>query len=200
MTGEIDERRSDGKMGMWLFLCSEIILFGGLFLLYAVYRLKNPDDFHNASLGQSRFWGTLNTCILITSSLLVALSVYFGRRGAAKKTLALLSGTILLGLGFLGIKAYEWTEKITSGIYPGADALLSRPKGEMLYHGLYYLMTGLHAVHVFAGISVLAFMSIRVLRAGTRGAPVALLENAGLYWHLVDIIWIFLFPLIYLIG
>lgn len=200
MNMENKEIRSDGRVGIWLFISTEVLLFGGLFLLYSMYRYKNPGDFHAASLELSRFYGTLNTCILITSSLFVALSIFFLKENKIKKAQLFLLGTILMAFGFLIVKAFEWTEKFQHGLYPNAKVLLTRPKGEILYFGLYFMMTGLHAVHVIVGIGVLSVM-LHWLRRGkvTAGHPI-LLENSGLYWHLVDIIWIFLFPLFYLIS
>ena len=187
------------RLGMWLFLLSEILLFGGMFILYSAYRYKNPIDFHHASRELEVLLGTLNTLILLTSSLTVAISISAIQNGRPKLSSWLIVATIILGLLFLMNKGIEWGTKIHHGVYPGSPALLSRPKGEILFFGLYYAMTGLHALHVLVGVCVLLAMLI-LLRQGkinqTRFVP---LENAGLYWHLVDIIWIFLFPLFYLI-
>lgn len=194
------EARTDGKVGIWLFISTEVLLFGGLFLLYSMYRLKNPAAFHASSLELSRFFGTLNTCILITSSLCVALAIYFFRLNKIIQTKLFLVSTIALAFGFLIVKAFEWTEKFQHGLYPGAKVLLGKPKGEILYFGLYFMMTGLHALHVIVGIGVLTVMFVWVSKGKITAARPLLLENSGLYWHLVDIIWIFLFPLFYLIS
>ncbi|MEK6796785.1 MAG: cytochrome c oxidase subunit 3 [Spirochaetota bacterium] len=191
--------RSSGALGMWLFIATEILLFGGLFLLYSIYRLKNPSEFHSASLALSRFFGTLNTVILITSSFTVALSIHFMKVARTRLAAALLVATVLFALGFLVVKAIEWTAKFEHGIYPNAAALLARPRGEILYFGLYYMMTGLHAVHVIVGIGVLTFVLVWIARGKITAQRFVIHENAGLYWHLVDIIWIFLFPLFYLL-
>ncbi len=192
-------KKADGRVGMWLFISTEVLLFGGLFLLYSMYRFKHAVDFHNGSLELSRFDGALNTCILITSSLFIALSIYFMNRKMEKTAGIYLLLTISMAFGFLIVKAFEWGAKFEHGLYPGAKYLLTLPKGEILYFGLYFMMTGLHALHVIVGIGVLSLMYI-FLRRGvlTKISPV-MLENSGLYWHLVDIIWIFLFPLFYLI-
>lgn len=187
------------KIGMWLFLLSEIILFGGLFLLYSSYRYKNPFDFHLAAWELNRVLGTINTLILITSSLTIALSILFVQKGDHKLSMILLSGTIFLGLLFLGIKYVEWTAKIEHGLYPNSPRLLGRSKGEVLFFGLYYSMTGLHGLHVLVGIFVLSVMLVLMMRGKINENRSVPLENTGLYWHLVDIIWIFLFPLFYLI-
>jgi len=193
------ESSTTARLGMWLFISTEILLFGGLFLLYSLYRLKNPADFHNGSAELSRFFGTLNTAILITSSLTVALAIQALRTNKSGSSLALLLVTIGLAVSFLIVKSFEWGAKFEHGLYPGAAVLLAKPKGEILYFGLYFMMTGLHAVHVIAGIGVLTFVFVWVKRGKVTAKRSILLENVGLYWHLVDIIWIFLFPLFYLI-
>jgi cytochrome c oxidase subunit III len=189
------------RIGMWLFLLSEILIFGGLFLLYAVYRSKHPADFHAASLELSRFDGTLNTAILLTSSLTAVLAIFsLQEQNRPRRTVLFLGATIACGLAFLVVKGFEWAAKFEHGLYPNAAVLLRRPPGEILYFGLYFTMTGLHALHVIIGIGVLSVMVSFVLRGKATQERSAALENAGLYWHLVDIIWIFLFPLFYLIS
>ena len=187
------------KIGMWLFLLSEILLFGGLFLLYSSYRYKNPLDFHLAAWELNRALGTINTLILITSSLFIALSIFFIRKGERQLSLLFLFATIFLGVLFLGIKYVEWTTKIGHGLYPNSPRLLGRSKGEVLFFGLYYSMTGLHGLHVLVGISILSVMLVLTIQGKINENHFVPLENSGLYWHLVDIIWIFLFPLFYLI-
>jgi cytochrome c oxidase subunit III len=196
---EAHQDNTGSKIGMWLFLLSEIILFGGLFLLYSSYRYKNPLDFHLAAWELNRVLGTINTLILITSSLTIALSILFVQKGDHKLSMILLSATIFLGLLFLGIKYIEWTTKIEHGLYPNSPRLLGRSKGEVLFFGLYYSMTGLHGLHVLVGIFVLSVMLVLLMRGKINENRSVPLENTGLYWHLVDIIWIFLFPLFYLI-
>ncbi len=200
MSEELAVERPSGKIGMWLFIASEILLFGGLFLLYAMYRFDNPDDFHTASLELSVFAGTLNTAILITSSFTVALSVFFLNAGKIALSKLLILATIAFALGFLVVKGFEWAEKFAHGLYPNSEVLLGKPKGEILYFGLYYMMTGLHAFHVIVGMSVFTWVFVRISQARVTPAKPVILENAGLYWHLVDIIWIFLFPLFYLLS
>ena len=187
------------KIGMWLFLLSEILLFGGLFILYSSYRYKNPVDFHLAAWELNRTLGTINTLILITSSLFVALSIFFVRKGNRQLSSLFLFATIFLGVLFLGIKYVEWTAKIGHGLYPNSPRLSGRSKGEVLFFGLYYSMTGLHGLHVLVGIFILSVMLILTIKGKINEKHFIPLENSGLYWHLVDIIWIFLFPLFYLI-
>jgi len=187
------------KIGMWLFLLSEILLFGGLFILYSTYRYKNPIEFHLAAWELNRVLGTLNTLILLTSSLTMALSIYSIQKGNRKGSVSFLIATIFLGFLFLIIKSAEWAAKIGHGIYPNSPRLLGRGKGEVLFYGLYYSMTGLHGLHVLVGILVLSVMLFLMMKGKINENRSISLENSGLYWHLVDIIWIFLFPLFYLI-
>ena len=187
------------KIGMWLFLLSEILLFGGLFILYSAYRYKNPAEFHLAAWELNRLLGTLNTLILLTSSLTMALSIYFIQKGNRKGSVSFLMATIFLGSLFLIMKYAEWGAKIGHGIYPDSPRLLGRSKGEVLFYGLYYSMTGLHGLHVLVGILVLSVMLFLMMKGKINENRSIPLENSGLYWHLVDIIWIFLFPLFYLI-
>ncbi len=196
-TGHIDA--AGKKMGMWFFLFTELLFFGGLFLLYSIYRYKFPADFHQAAADENLVLGSVNTAILLTSSLAMALAIAAVRRGRIRRSVRLQRTTIALGSAFLIIKGLEWGAKIARGIYPNGPALLSLKNGEIIFFGLYFTMTGLHALHVLIGITVIAFM-IRFTQRGVVGPDrYARLENTGLYWHFVDIVWIYLFPLFYLI-
>jgi cytochrome c oxidase subunit 3 len=197
-----EEIRDDtgAKLGMWLFILSELLLFGGMFILYSAYRFKNPVDFHHASRELEVILGTFNTIILLTSSLSMASSISAIQRGQRKLSMVLLMATMALGLLFLVNKGFEWGTKIEHGIYPNSPTLLTRAKGEILFFGLYYVMTGLHGLHVLVGVCILCGMLIFVLKDKINQKRFIPLENAGLYWHLVDIIWIFLYPLFYLIA
>jgi cytochrome c oxidase subunit 3 len=196
-TGHID--RSGKKMGMWFFLFTEILFFGGMFLLYAVFRYRYPQDFHVGAAGENVVLGTINTAILLTSSFCIALSIVAMQKGQGRLSLRLQAATVFMGAAFLVIKYFEWTAKIDLGIYPNSPVLLALAKGQILFFGLYYVMTGLHGLHVLVGCVVISFM-IYYTRAGTIGAGnYARLENTGLYWHFVDIVWIYLYPLFYLI-
>lgn len=187
------------RMGMWLFLFTELLLFGGMFILYSVYRFTHPDEFHLAAKELNTIIGTFNTAILLTSSLTMALSIAAIQR--KQKTLSVIFQllTIVLALGFMVNKYFEWGAKFHHGIYPGSDTLLSKPSGEILFFGLYYVMTGLHGLHVIIGVVIIAFMTRFTMKDVITHDNYVKLESAGLYWHLVDIIWIFLFPLFYLI-
>ncbi len=187
------------RMGMWLFLFTELFLFGGLFVVYAVYRFKYPDAFHVAARELDTFVGTVNTLILLTSSLTVALSLAAVRQAKRGLAVALVGTTILLAAAFLANKYFEWGHKFALGLYPGSPELIKRDPGEILYFGLYFVMTGLHALHVIIGMIILAVAGTMTARGTISSSSYVRLEAGGLYWHLVDIIWIFLFPLFYLL-
>ena len=187
------------RIGMWLFLFTELILFGGLFIVYAVYRFAHPLEFELAATNLDTLVGAVNTIILLTSSLTVATSISAIRQGRKTLSLLLVGTTIVLALAFLVNKYFEWGHKFEVGLYPRSPEMLNKPVGEILYFGLYYVMTGLHALHVIIGMVVLAFMMVFIARGSITKDSYVKLEAGGLYWHLVDIIWIFLFPLFYLI-
>jgi cytochrome c oxidase subunit 3 len=187
------------RMGMWLFLFTELLLFGGMFILYSVYRYKYPDAFHLAAKDLNTIVGTFNTAILLSSSLTMALSIAAIQRKQKSLSVFFQFITIVLALGFMVNKYFEWTAKFHHGIYPGSDVLLSKPSGEIVFFGLYYVMTGLHGLHVIIGMVLIAVMMRYTSSGIIRSDSYVKLEAAGLYWHLVDIIWIFLFPLFYLI-
>jgi len=186
------------KMGMWIFLFTEIILFGGLFLLYSVYRARYPLDFHHGGQHLNAVLGVANTVILLTSSLTIAVALTAIQKGNRKRTLICLGATIALGFLFLVNKYFEWSAEIRAGLYPNGPELLRLPDGEKIFYGLYYSMTGLHGLHVVAGLIVLSVVLGFAWRNRITASDFTLLENAGLYWHLVDVIWIFLLPLLYL--
>ncbi len=187
------------RMGMWLFLFTEILLFGGMFFLYSVYRFQFAHEFHVAAKELNTIIGAFNTAILLTSSLTMVLAIIAIQR--KQKTLSIVMQIITIGLAlfFLVNKYFEWTAKIHHGIYPGSEELLSKDSGEILFYGLYYMMTGLHGLHVVVGMVLIGIMTRLTARNSITHDSYVRLENAGLYWHLVDIIWIFLFPLFYLI-
>jgi cytochrome c oxidase subunit 3 len=187
------------RMGMWLFLFTELILFGGMFILYSVYRYKYPEAFHLAAKELNTIIGTFNTAILLTSSLTMALSITAVQRKQNALSVFFQILTIVLALGFMVNKYFEWSAKFHHGIYPGSDTLLGKPVGEIVFFGLYYVMTGLHGLHVIIGIVLIAVMMRLTSKGIINNDSYVKLESAGLYWHLVDIIWIFLFPLFYLI-
>jgi len=187
------------KIGMWFFLFTEVLFFGGLFLLYSIYRYRFPADFHSGASEENLLLGSINTGVLLTSSLLMALSISAVRRGERRRSMMLQGGTVALGLVFLLIKGAEWTTKIVRGIYPNGPALKAMKDGEILFFGLYYTMTGLHALHVLIGSVLIVFMIVYTKHGVVNSDKFSRLENTGLFWHFVDIVWIFLYPLFYLV-
>lgn len=187
------------KLGMWLFLFTEVLLFGGLFILYAGYRFAYPDGFVAAASEMNTFIGAINTIVLLTSSLTVALSIAALQKNHKRLALNLLWFTLICGLVFLTNKYFEWSHEIHNGIYPKGPALDNMSSGEIIYFGLYFVMTGLHGLHVIVGMIFIGFVMNFISRDIITATNFQKLENAGLYWHLVDLIWIFLFPLFYLI-
>ncbi len=186
------------KLGMWLFLFTEILLFGGLFLLYAAYLARYPQEFAAAGREMHIVFGTVNTVILITSSLFAAMAVTAIQRGAERLVLRLLGGTVLVAAIFLVNKYLEWSDEIGRGLYPGSTLLAAAP-GKSVFFSLYYLTTGLHGIHVLVGGTLLTVVAFRVKRGIIDSGDYVWLENGALYWHLVDLVWIFIFPLYYLI-
>jgi cytochrome c oxidase subunit 3 len=197
----VHEHRDDirSRMGMWLFLFSELLLFGGLFFMYSVYRFTHQHDFSIASKEMNTFFGTVNTVILLTSSLTMALSITAMQKGKKGLSIFFQVVTILFGIAFMVNKIIEWSHEFKEGNFPGSAILAAKPPGQILYFGLYYSMVGLHGLHVLVGMSVIGFMTVLTIRNKITPDNYVKLEAAGLYWHLVDIIWIFLFPLFYLI-
>jgi cytochrome c oxidase subunit 3 len=187
------------RIGMWLFLFTELLLFGGLFIVYAVYRFKYGNEFAIAAKELDTFIGMVNTLVLLTSSLTMAMSITAIQKKNKILSMILVCATILLALTFMVNKYFEWGAKFNHGIYPGGNELLNKTNGEILYFGLYYVMTGLHGLHVIIGAIILSVMLYFIHTDHVNQNSFIKLENSGLYWHLVDIIWIFLFPLFYLI-
>jgi cytochrome c oxidase subunit III len=185
------------KLGMWLFLVTEIVLFGGLFIAYAYMWSRYPHEFHTAARELNAAIGVANTVVLLTSSLTMVLGVVAIQRGDKGRALLFTGATILMGLLFLVNKGFEWGAKFHHGIWPSSPKVLQLPGGEQVFFGLYFSMTGLHGLHVLAGIGVLAAMWVLVRRGSIHQGDSVKLENGGLYWHLVDVVWIFLLPLFY---
>jgi cytochrome c oxidase subunit 3 len=190
------------RFGMWLFLASELLLFAGLFALYTAYRTMHAHDFAAALHHNALLLGTTNTIVLIVSSFTVAWSIHALRAGRPRTTIWMLVATLALGATFLVIKGIEYSQHFSEGIYPGRMyAFAALPTdGAKLFFTLYYFMTGLHAIHMIAGLGIMSWLLLRVVRGRTTPARHGELELGGLYWHLVDSIWIFLWPLFYLAG
>lgn len=187
------------KIGMWIFIFTEFLLFGGLFLVYSVYRYRNSEAFHLAAEELNTFLGALNTVILLISSATMAMSITAVQKKQKKLALGLMTITMIVAIVFLINKYFEWGYKIGHGLYPGSEKLIDFGQGDVLFYGLYFFMTGLHALHIIIGGAFIAVVMVRVAKDKITHDNHVLLENAGLYWHLVDAIWIFLFPLFYLI-
>jgi cytochrome c oxidase subunit 3 len=197
------QAQQDGavRLGMWLFLGTEVLLFAGLFLGYTVYRNFYHQAFHEASHSLDVVMGAANTVILITSSLTVALAYHGIKQGKQKLSAGLIVFTILCALAFLVIKAFEYKAKFDHGSLPGKwyhNEHITAP-GANLYFTIYFLATGLHAFHVIVGASVLAWVLMGIMKGKYGPRNYVAVELGGLYWHLVDLVWIFLFPLLYLI-
>jgi len=197
----IEQQDTAVRLGMWLFLATEVLLFAGLFLGYTVYRFFFHEAFHEASRTLQLPLGAINTVVLITSSLSVALAYWAIKQGRDKLCAAMLVFTIMCALAFLGIKAVEYTTKFREGALPGKWYHFEEVKaaGASLYYTVYFLATGLHAFHVIVGMSVLIWILVRVLKGHFSPSYYVPVELGALYWHLVDLVWIFLFPLLYLI-
>lgn len=187
------------RLGMWLFLYTEIILFGGLFVLYAVYLSRYTADFVGGGKDLNRLFGAANTLILLISSFAVASAISAVQRSKIRTSMALTASAILCGLLFLINKYFEWNHKIHAGIYPGSDTLAYGEPGRNIFFGLYYVITGLHGIHIVIGMTFLSVALILTAMNRINADNHVILENAGLYWHLVDLIWIFIFPLFYLV-
>lgn len=188
------------RFGMWVFLASETMLFSGLFGLYAGYRLLYGAEFTRASHHNNEVIGSINTFVLIVSSFFVAWAIRLTERGRRRASLLSLAAVIALGATFLCLKAIEYRDHLAHGIAPGAHYSFAEMPGPgaRTFFSLYYLMTGLHALHVIAGMTLMAWLSLRIYRGRMHPRYHPELELCGLYWHLVDIIWIFLWPLLYL--
>ncbi|MEP6652328.1 MAG: cytochrome c oxidase subunit 3 family protein [Myxococcales bacterium] len=190
------------RLGMWLFLGTEVLLFAGLFLGYAVNRHFYPHTFKVASHSLNLVLGTVNTVVLISSSFTVAMAYYSVKKGRNKQAAGLLGFTILCALAFLCIKAFEYQHKFQEGALPGKwfhfHEMAGMP-GANMFFSVYFLSTGLHAFHVIVGMAILIWVLRRLIRGDFTRTYYIPVELGGLYWHLVDLVWIFLFPLLYLI-
>ena len=195
------EHRDDtgARFGMWLFLYTEVILFSGLFILYAMALAKYPQEFAEASHKLNIYFGTINTIVLLTSSLTIALAITAIQRNKIKQTLTLCIVTIVLAIVFLINKYFEWSAEISHGIYPGSNHMTELGPGITAFFNLYYFTAGLHGVHILIGGTLIGVVAAMVAKGKVTSDRYTLLENSALYWHLVDLVWIFLFPLYYLI-
>ncbi len=209
----MEQQREAGTLGMWVFLVTEIMFFGGMFFAYTLYRSQYPEAFASASNHLSLPLGAVNTVVLILSSFTMAMAVYCAQTGKRRGQVISLVLTLVLGLTFLGIKAVEYRDKYADSLIPG-KLIAGRPfsphtvhllpgakaQNVEMFYWIYFAMTGMHAIHMIIGVgllSVILFFAARGRYGPEYHSPV---EISGLYWHFVDIIWIFLFPLLYLLG
>ncbi len=201
-----EQQRESATLGMWVFLVTEIMFFGGLFTAYLVYRVGNAAVFAAASSYLDIGLGAFNTAVLIASSLTMALAVRGAQLGRRKVVVGFLIATMVLGGVFLGVKVVEYGHKFHDHLVPGPEFNLSghytgpRPERAEMFFSIYFAMTGLHALHMVIGIGVLAVLLIPAWKDRFDADYHNPIECAGLYWHFVDIVWIFLFPLLYLLG
>ncbi|HUJ11721.1 MAG TPA: cytochrome c oxidase subunit 3 family protein [Verrucomicrobiae bacterium] len=196
------QQEQSSTLGMWVFLATEVLFFGGLFAAYTVYRFQFPEVFQHASHHLSVLLGTINTGVLLTSSLTMALAIHSAQTGHRRQLMAFLIITMVLGIGFMVVKGCEYHKDYVEHLVPGHSFAFDArymPQAQMFFV-LYFLMTGLHAVHVTVGIGVIGVFLILSLKGRFTPEYHTPLEIGGLYWHFVDIVWIFLYPLLYLVG
>jgi cytochrome c oxidase subunit 3 len=199
---DVAQQRRAVSLGMWAFLLNEIMFFGGLFAAYTIYRALYSQAFHDGSHHLDVTLGTVNTAVLIASSLTMALGVWSAEHGKRRALMAFLLATLALGLVFVGIKVVEyhgkWVDHLVPG--PGFQWHGAEPEHVQIFYSLYFAMTGFHALHMLIGFGLLTWLLVDAQRGRFGPAYSAPVEMVGLYWHFVDIVWIFLFPLLYLIG
>ena len=203
---DAEQQFEAAQLGMWLFLATEVLFFGGLFTGYAVYRWLYPAAFVEGSRHMSVTLGALNTAVLLVSSLTMAMAVYSAQTGGRRRTVVYLLATIALGLAFLGVKAFEYHAKFVEHLVPGNRFELAHPFNQdvdprhvELLFSFYFAMTGMHALHMVVGVGLVAVICWLAWRGQFSREYFTAVELTGLYWHFVDVVWVFLFPLLYLI-
>jgi len=194
-----EQQKETSFLGMWLFLAQEIMFFGGMFVTYVVYRTTYPLAFEAGSHELPIHWGFANTLVLLVSSFTMVVAVNGAQTGKPKRLFAGLVGTIVFGLVFLSVKYVEYSIKWDHHLVPGLNWAWDGPDGAQIYFSLYFAMTGMHALHMVVGIGIMLFMLRPALRGKWTPENYNFVEGFGLYWHFVDIVWIFLFPYLYLI-
>lgn len=198
----LPQQHEAAQLGMWAFLATEVLFFGGLILAYSVYRYNFPADFAEAGRHTKIVIGTLNTAVLLTSSFLVAWAVAGARMGAGRLAALLLASAALLGIVFLGLKGFEYREEYRERLVPAVNFAFDDThfRGAALFFTFYFVATGLHALHVLIGVVVLAVIAWKASGGRYSVRYHTPLTVAGLYWHFVDMVWVVLFALIYLLG
>src|SRR5919198_3158971 len=199
---DLGQQHEAATLGMWVFLVTEVLFFGGLFLVYSVYRSWYSDAFAAASHELDIVLGAINTAVLITSSLTMALAVHAAQLGRRRALMLFLCATMALGGVFLGIKAVEYSHKFVEHHVPGPSFQFEREysRHAQIFFSLYFIMTGLHALHMVVGFGIMLVMLWWAWKGTITAEYYSPIEISGLYWHFVDIVWIFLFPLLYLLG
>lgn len=188
------------KQGVWLILATEILMFGALFVLYALFRGKYPEAFAEGSAHLDVMMGSINTVFLISSSFTMALAIHFIKKGNTKVAIPNLVLTLILAGAFLVVKYFEYSHKIHDGLLPGGSYFFGTGSEHLpLFFGIYFVMTGLHGIHILIGMGLITWILIRTKRGDFDESYNFPVEGVGLYWHIVDLIWIYLFPLLYLI-
>jgi cytochrome c oxidase subunit 3 len=198
---DLERQAHAARLGMWVFLASELLLFSGLFALYASYRAQYPQAFGWGVEHNVRILGTVNTGVLICSSYAIASSVQVLRQGRTKLAAALVAFTLGCGAVFLVIKGYEYAGHFSEGVFPGGQGAFfheNTAQGLKLFYTLYFLMTGLHGIHVVVGMGILTWMLVQIVRGKLAPPHTHPLDNGAIYWHLIDVVWIFLWPIFYL--
>ena len=198
----LGQQQKASTLGMWVFMANEIMMFGGLFLVYLIYRSRFPEAFRLGSHELDIALGGFNTAVLIGSSLTMALAVYYAQKGIKTRIVLFLLLTVLLGAVFLGVKVVEYAAKFDHHLLPGPHFSFPGPHESQveIFYSLYFAMTGLHASHMVIGIPIILFYAWQAHRGRFDENYYTPIELTGLYWHFVDIVWIYLFPLLYLIG
>jgi cytochrome c oxidase subunit III len=211
---DVDHQFSSAKQGIWLFMVTEILMFGGLFVGYALYHMKYPEMFAEGARFLDWKLGFVNTLVLIFSSLTMALGIYYIQVNQVKKAISALIITVICGAIFMVIKYFEYTHKFHLGIFPGNMLDLAKLNEHLLaagqpavasqnlglYFGFYFCMSGLHGIHVLLGMGLITWIIIRAQRGDFKPNYYTAVEGVGVFWHIIDLIWIFLFPLLYLVG
>ena len=199
---DAEQQHEASWLGMWVFLATEVMFFGGMFLGYTIYRSTYPAAFADASNHLDIGLGTINTAVLIGSSFTMALAVRSAQLGARKPLVLFLILTLVLGALFLGIKFTEYYAKIEENLVPGSNFSFAGPLGRAaeIFFSFYFAMTGMHALHMIIGLALMTAMIVKAGRGRFSSVYNTPVELVGLYWHFVDIVWIFLFPLLYLVG
>ena len=209
--GDMEQQQNAASLGMWLFLVTEIMFFGGMFCAYLIYRLKYFNDFAAASQSINVVWGAINTAVLLVSSWTMAMAVRCAQLGKRNLLIIFLIFTMIFGATFLGVKAKEYHDKYVEHHVPGPsyefkDKLLGHPdyvpdQGHtQMFFSIYFAMTGMHALHMVIGLGLMTYLLLTAWRGKYSSAYYTPVENIGLYWHFVDVVWIYLFPLLYLIS